>query len=116
MKAENKYTSNKNTGFKKKLSGNSEKINSASIAVALNYDGTHAPKVTAKGSHDLAQQIIELAQKHGVPLSENKELVTLLASLELGEEIPETLYLAIAEIIAFAYILKGKVPEGFQEE
>jgi len=49
-------------------------------------------------------------------LSENKELVTLLSSLELGEEIPEALYLAIAEVIAFAYILKGKVPKGFQQE
>lgn len=87
-----------------------------SIAVALKYDGLNAPKVTAKGTHELAQQIIELAKKHSVPLSENKELVSLLASLELGEEIPEVLYLAIAEIIAFAYILKGKVPENFKAE
>lgn len=88
--------------------------NQSSIAVALKYDGVNAPKVTAKGTHELAQQIIALAQKHNVPLSENKELVSLLATLELGEEIPEVLYLAIAEIIAFAYILKGKVPDGYQ--
>lgn len=84
------------------------------LAVALKYDGENAPKVSAKGSHDLAEQIITLAKKHNVPLSENKELVTLLSSLELGEEIPEILYLAVAEIIAFAYMLKGKVPEGFK--
>jgi len=87
----------------------------ASLAVALHYDGENAPKVTAKGSDDIAQQIIELAKKHNIPLSENKELVSLLATLELGEEIPEVLYLAIAEIIAFAYMLKGKVPKGFKE-
>ena len=83
------------------------------LAVALKYDGEKAPKVSAKGSHELAEQIIALAKKHNVPLSENRELVTLLSTLELGEEIPEALYLAVAEIIAFAYMLKGKVPEGF---
>jgi flagellar biosynthesis protein len=86
-----------------------------SLAVALRYDGENAPKVTAKGTQEVAQQIIELAQKHNIPLNENKELVTLLATLELGEEIPEMLYLAVAEIIAFAYMLKGKVPKGFNE-
>lgn len=85
-----------------------------SLAVALKYDGENAPKVTAKGSQDIAEQIIQLAKKHNVPLSENKELVTLLSTLELGDEIPEVLYLAVAEIIAFAYMLKGKVPEGFE--
>jgi len=85
----------------------------SSLAVALKYDGENAPIVTAKGSQELAEQIIELAKKHNVPLTENKELVTLLSTLELGEEIPEMLYLAVAEIIAFAYMLKGKVPEGF---
>jgi len=91
------------------------KPSESSLAVALRYDGENAPKVTAKGYDDVAQQIIELAQKHNVPLSENKELVSLLATLELGEEIPEALYLAVAEIIAFAYMLKGKVPKGFKE-
>lgn len=84
-----------------------------SLAVALQYDGETAPKVTAKGTNEIAEQIIELAKKHNIPLTENKELVTLLSTLELGEEIPEALYLAVAEIIAFAYILKGKVPKDF---
>lgn len=88
----------------------------SSLAVALKYDGKNAPKVTAKGSHEIAEQIIELAKAHNVPLSENKELVTLLSTLELGEEIPEILYLAVAEVIAFAYMLKGKVPEGFEPQ
>lgn len=86
----------------------------SSLAVALKYDGKNAPKVTAKGSQELAEQIIELAKKHNIPLTENKELVTLLSTLELGEEIPEMLYLTVAEVIAFAYMLKGKVPEGFK--
>lgn len=86
----------------------------SSLAVALKYDGENAPVVTAKGSQELAEQIIEIAKKHQVPLTENKELVSLLSTLELGDEIPEMLYIAVAEIIAFAYMLKGKVPEGFE--
>ena len=85
-----------------------------SLAVALKYDGENAPKVTAKGSQDIAEQIIAIAKQHDVPLTENKELVTLLSTLELGEEIPEILYLSVAEVIAFAYMLKGKVPDGFK--
>lgn len=90
------------------------RLTPTSIAVALHYDGECAPQVTAKGYGELAEQIIAIAKNHNVPLEENRELVQLLAQLELGEEIPQELYLAIAEIIAFAYILKGKVPEGFK--
>ncbi len=86
----------------------------APLAIALRYDGENAPTVTAKGHDALAEQIIAIAKQHGVPLTENRELVRLLATLELGEEIPEALYLAVAEIIAFAYMLKGKVPDGFR--
>jgi len=84
------------------------------LAVALHYDGDTAPKVTAKGSGELAEKIIAIAMHHDIPLQENSELVTLLSQLSLGEEIPQALYLAIAEIIAFAYLLKGKVPKGFE--
>ena len=92
-----------------------KEISQASIAVALHYDGETAPQVTAKGYGELAEKIIAIAKYHDIPLEENKELVQLLSQLELGDEIPQELYLAIAEIIAFAYILKGKRPEGFKE-
>jgi len=85
-----------------------------SIAVALHYDGDTAPQITAKGSGELAEQIIAIAKKHNVPLQENNELVQLLSHLELGDKIPQELYLAVAEIIAFTYILKGKKPKGFE--
>lgn len=83
-------------------------------AVALRYDGRNAPTVTAAAEGDLARQIIQLAREHGVPLFENPELVGLLAEIGLGEEIPETLYLCIAQIIAFAYTIQGKTPPGWQ--
>jgi flagellar biosynthesis protein len=81
------------------------------LAVALQYDGERAPRVTAKGRNELAETIIRLAREHGVPLQENEPLAGLLAGVELGDEIPEALYLAVAQVIAFAYHLSGKVPE-----
>ena len=85
-------------------------------AIALSYDGQQAPTLSAKGDDALAEAILALAREHEVPIYENAELVRLLARLELGEQIPEALYLAIAEIIAFAWQLRGKVPAGFSDE
>jgi len=82
-------------------------------AIALMYDGVKAPTVSAKGEADLAEEIIAIAREHGVPLYENPELVHSLARLDLGDEIPELLYRVIAEIIAFAYHIQGKVPEEY---
>lgn len=84
-------------------------------AVALFYDGLNAPSVSAAGSGELAQEIIAIAREHGVPLFENAELLRLLMDIGVGEEIPETLYLCIAQVIAFAYKLQGKVPPGYGE-
>ncbi|WP_438279918.1 EscU/YscU/HrcU family type III secretion system export apparatus switch protein [Pseudomonas alabamensis] len=84
-------------------------------AIALTYDGEQAPTLSAKGDDELAEAIIALAREHEVPIYENAELVRLLARLELGDQIPEALYLTIAEIIAFAWRLRGKTPAGFEE-
>lgn len=83
-------------------------------AVALYYDGKNAPHVSAKGTGKLAEEIIAIAQEHGVPLCDNSALVDLLVTLELGDEIPEALYIAVAYIIAFAYQLEGKTPDAWQ--
>jgi flagellar biosynthesis protein len=82
-------------------------------AVALYYDGNNAPHVSAKGTGAVAEQIIAIAQEHGVPLCDNSALVDLLVTLELGDEIPEALYIAVAYIIAFAYQLEGKTPDAW---
>lgn len=79
-------------------------------AVALRYDGKHAPTVIAKGSGEIARQILDIAEKHNIPLREDPELLALLARLDLGQEIPQNLYLAVAQVIAFAYYLSGKLP------
>jgi len=85
-------------------------------AIALKYDGTHAPTLTAKGDDELAEAILKIARECEVPIYENPELVRLLAKMELGDSIPEELYRTIAEIIAFAWNLKGKFPQRFDEE
>ena len=79
------------------------------VAVALYYDGKNAPRVTAKGKDELAQQIRALAEQHDVPLYEDPVLAQVLSQIELGEEIPPALYLAVAEVIAFTYLLAGRI-------
>jgi len=82
------------------------------IAVALHYGGSGAPKVVAKGRGEIARLILERAQQHGVPLREDPALVEVLATVDVGRQIPEPLYRAVAEVIAFAWGLSGKRPKG----
>ncbi len=83
--------------------------------VALLYDGSNAPRVTAKGRGKIAEQIFEIAKQHGIPLEKDPELTEILSQIPLGDEIPESLYLAIAEVISFAYLISGKRPPGFKD-
>lgn len=83
-------------------------------AIALRYDGQKAPTLTAKGDDELAEAILAMARDYEVPVYENAELVKMLARMELGDSIPQELYLTIAEIIAFAWHLQGKTPSGFE--
>ncbi len=86
------------------------------LAIALNYDGENAPRLTAKGQDELAKRIVELAREHQVPLHQDPQLAAVLAQIPLGEEIPEALYRAVAEVIAFAYLISGKRPPGYEED
>ncbi|MGB2131292.1 MAG: EscU/YscU/HrcU family type III secretion system export apparatus switch protein [Marinobacterium sp.] len=85
-------------------------------AVALRYDteAGSAPRVVAKGRGLIAEQILALAEEHDIHIHQSPELIEVLIRLELGEEIPEALYRAIAEVIAFAYGLKQANPEKAQ--
>lgn len=84
------------------------------VAIALEYDQQKAPVVKASGSGDLAERIIEIAKENDIYLQEDEGLIEILAELELGDEIPTQLYKAVAEVISFAYIIKGKFPKDFQ--
>ncbi len=79
------------------------------IAIALRYDGSNTPTVTAKGCSEHAEQIRALAKEHNIPIKYEPILAQVLSHVELGDVIPESLYVAVAEVIAFAYILSDKI-------
>jgi len=80
-------------------------------AIALKYDGEKAPVITATGEGAIAEEIVRIAGEFDVPLREDVMLADILSKLDLGDEIPPLLYRVIAEVIAYAYIVSGKVPE-----
>jgi flagellar biosynthesis protein len=71
------------------------------LAVALHYDRTGAPRVIAKGRGPIGAKIIEVAKAHNIPIEENELLVGALSNVELGDEIPQELYKAVAEVLTF---------------
>lgn len=82
-------------------------------ATAIKYDGKQAPVIVAKGQGQVAADIVALAREHGVLIHEDAELTKLLNQLQLGEQIPRELYVVIAELIAFSYVLQGKFPDNW---
>ena len=79
-------------------------------AAALRYrsEKDSAPRLTAKGSGAVAEKIIALARQQGIPIQEDPALIQVLAGLDLNQEIPASIYLVVAEILAFVYRLNGK--------
>ncbi|MEM6551904.1 MAG: flagellar biosynthesis protein FlhB [Planctomycetota bacterium] len=85
--------------------------NPTHYAVALSYDGgtMRAPKVVAKGADFMAMRIRQIALANGVPLVERKPLARALYSgVEIGQEVPEEHYAAVAEVLAYVYRLAGR--------
>ena len=74
-------------------------------AAALRYEGSGAPKVTAAGRGLIAETILEEARRAGVPIREDKALAEALSGLDLGTEVPEELWVAVAQALAWAYRL-----------
>jgi flagellar biosynthetic protein FlhB len=88
--------------------------NPTEFAIALKYDAgaMHAPKVVAKGQGHMAARIRQIAIEHGIPIIERKPLARALYKLvEVGQEIPEQFYTAVAEILAYVYELTGKAKQ-----
>ena len=85
--------------------------NPTHYAVAIRYEAStmEAPIVLAKGQDLVAEKIREIAREHQVPLVENPPVARLLHSkVEVGQSIPEELFKAVAEILAYVYSLKRK--------
>ncbi len=87
--------------------------NPTHLAVALSYslnDGG-APKVVAKGRGHIAKRIRLIAKENGIPIVERKPLArALFKMVEVGGEIPYELFKAVAELLAYVYRIKGKLP------
>ena len=81
------------------------------LAVALQYDksAVPVPRVVAKGRGDSGEAILALARAHGVPVEENAPLAEALAQVEIGDDIPEALYRAVAEVLVFILRASGKI-------
>ena len=81
------------------------------IALKYNPDSDLAPKVAAKGDRLLAEKIIALAKKHNIHIHEDPDLVAVLAKIGVDAYIPEELYRAVAEILAFVYRFNNKLAQ-----
>ena len=82
------------------------------LAVALQYDksAVPVPRVIAKGRGETGEAILALAREHGMPIEENAPLAEALAQVELGDDIPEALYRAVAEVLIFILRASGRIP------
>lgn len=82
-------------------------------AAALRYDKERgAPRVVAKGEGNVAERIVEIARESGIPVLEDRALVSLLMEVDLGKEIPPELYKAVAKVLAYVYRITGRLPKS----
>jgi flagellar biosynthesis protein len=84
------------------------------MAIALQYDKDKdvAPRVVAKGLRLKAEKIREIARQHNIPLMKNVTLASALYRVDVGQEVPEELYDAVAEILNFIYELQRSGQAG----
>lgn len=87
---------------------NNQKNNTLKKTVALKYDQNkdNAPRVIASAKGNIAEKILKKAREENIPIKEDKDIVQVLAELNVGDEIPEELYQVIAEILSFFYNLE----------
>ena len=84
----------------------------SAISLKYNGDSNRAPRVTAKGQGWIAEKIIAMAQKKNIPIKKDKDLVELLEKIDVGREIPESLYKLVAELLAWVYQLNNEYPKN----
>lgn len=85
-----------------------ERIKRKAVAIKYSAESDAAPRVVAKGDRLLAERIIAIAKENGVPIHEDPDLVSILAALDVDREIPEALYRAVAEVLAFVYTVNAR--------
>ncbi len=80
----------------------------SAVAVQYNKETDRAPRVVAKGKGAIAEKILEMARKNGIPMHEDPDLIEILSKLDLGQEIPPEMYKLIAEVLVFVYKSNNK--------
>jgi flagellar biosynthetic protein FlhB len=87
--------------------------NPTHLAIAIEYhEGMSAPKVLAKGPFRVAERIVKLAKENHIPVVQNIPLArAIYKTIEVGQEISPDLYVAMAEVLAYVYRLRGKTPQ-----
>ena len=80
-----------------------------SLKYKKGYDS--APKITAKGKGWVAEKIIKMAHENNIPIREDRDLLNLLSEIDVGQEVPESLYKVVAELLAWVYQLN----QNFQQ-
>ena len=81
-------------------------------AIALEYGQREAPSMVAKGEGETAMAIIDAAFDLGLPVIEDESLQRLLMGVEIGDEVPESLYRVVAVVLAWVFWLRGDEPPG----
>jgi flagellar biosynthetic protein FlhB len=86
--------------------------NPTHLAIAIEYqEGMQAPKVLAKGPYRVAERIVRIAKENHIPVVQNIPLArAIYKTIDIGQEISPDLYLAMAEVLAYIYKLRGKLP------
>ena len=86
-----------------------ERYRKKAVALEYNLEKSDAPKVSATGKGYVAEEIIEKAKEHKIPIQEDQSLVELLSELNINETIPEELYQVVAEVFAYIYNVDQKL-------
>ncbi|MDA9919860.1 EscU/YscU/HrcU family type III secretion system export apparatus switch protein [Luminiphilus sp.] len=79
-------------------------------AVAVEYGRTSTPSVIAKGEGETARAMVERAFDLDLPVIEDETLQRLLSEVEIGEEVPESLYRSVAVVLSWVFWLRGDRP------
>ncbi|MFN3163154.1 MAG: EscU/YscU/HrcU family type III secretion system export apparatus switch protein [Pseudohongiellaceae bacterium] len=86
--------------------------NKESRAAAIEYGQLKAPQLIARAEGEMAELMKEAAQRSGTPVMTDDALLEALLQLPLNEEIPESLYVAVAVVLSWAYWLTGRRPDS----
>ena len=86
------------------------KTKNSAVSLQYNRGGDRVPKVTAKGQGWVAEKILAIAEEQNIPIKKDKDLMELLEKIDVGQEIPESLYKIIAELLAWVYHLNKEYP------